>query len=174
VSFTFCAAVGIGNAGTVRVGRAVGAGDRAAARRAGFVALAAGAGFMAACACLFWTFPATLAGALSDRAEVVAASLPLIGVSAGFQISDGLPGVWSGILRGAGDTRYPFLAHLVGHYGVGLPVAVLLGIFLHLGVVGLWWGLCAGLTAVALALVTRFWKLSSRPIARVESPARAS
>jgi len=173
-SFTFCAALGIGNAGTVRVGWAVGAGDRAAARRAGFVALAAGAGFMSACACLFWVFPTTLAGALSDRADVVAVSVPLIGVAAVFQISDGLQAVGAGILRGAGDTGYPFLANLVGHYLVGLPVAILLGLFLHWGVVGLWWGLCAGLTAVALGLFARFWKLSSRPIARVESSWHAS
>ena len=129
---------------------------------------------MFGCACLFWIFPADLAGALSDRADVVAASVPLIGVAAVFQISDGLQGVGSGILRGAGDTRYPFFTHLVGHYFVGLPVAILLGIFLHWGVVGLWWGLCAGLTAVAIGLFARFWKLSSRPIDRVESPSHAS
>ena len=174
ISLTFCAALGIGSAGTVRVGWAVGAGDRAGARRAGFIALAAGAAFMSACACLFWIFPAGLAGALSDRAEVVAVAAPLIGVAAVFQVSDGLQGVGAGILRGAGDTRYPFFANLVGHYFVGLPVAVLLGVFLHRGVVGLWWGLCAGLTAVALGLFARFWKLSSRPIARVESWFHAS
>lgn len=168
-SFTFCAAVGIGSAGSVRVGWAVGAGDRGAARRSGLLALAAGAGFMCACACVFWVVPRPLVGALSDRAEVIAVAVPLIGVAAVFQISDGLQAVGAGILRGAGDTRYPFVANLVGHYLVGLPVAILLGLFLRQGVVGLWWGLCAGLTAVAIGLFLRFWKLSSRPIPRVES-----
>src|SRR5438067_534323 len=42
-SFTFCAALGVGNAGSVRVGWAIGARDRAAVRRAGLVAFITGA-----------------------------------------------------------------------------------------------------------------------------------
>jgi MATE family multidrug resistance protein len=171
-SLTFCAALGIGNAGSVRVGRAVGAGDHIAARRSGLVALASGAAFMSACACVFWIMPRGLANALSAREEVVAVAAPLIVVAAFFQISDGLQAVGAGVLRGAGDTRYPFIANLVGHYVVGLPIAIVLGILFHQGVVGLWWGLCCGLTTVAFALLSRFWKLSSRPIARVESVTR--
>jgi MATE family multidrug resistance protein len=37
-----------------------------------------------------------------------------------------------------------------------------------MGVNGLWWGLCAGLTAVAIALLTRFLRLSSREIVPLE------
>jgi MATE family multidrug resistance protein len=70
-------------------------------------------------------------------------------------------GVGAGVLRGAGETRFTFLANMVGHYGVGLPVALLLGFGLKLGVVGIWWGLCAGLTAVALALFWRFERQSA-------------
>jgi hypothetical protein len=33
---------------------------------------------------------------------------------------------------------------------------------------GIWWGLSVGLTAVAVALFARFWKLSSKEIAPVE------
>jgi len=85
-----------------------------------------------------------------------------------FQISDGVQAVGAGVLRGAGDTRFAFLANLVGHYAVGLPVAVALGLFAGRGVIGLWWGLCAGLTAVAVALLSRFLRLSSREIAPLE------
>ena len=56
----------------------------------------------------------------------------------------------------------------VGHYAVGLPVAVALGLLWGHGVIGLWWGLCAGLTAVAVALLSRFLRLSSREIAPLE------
>jgi MATE family multidrug resistance protein len=42
-------------------------------------------------------------------------------------------------------------------------VAVLLGVKGSLGVVGLWWGLSAGLTAVAVALFARFhWLTRTR------------
>ena len=45
-------------------------------------------------------------------------------------------------------------------------IGALLG--LGMGVIGLWWGLCAGLTAVAIALLARFLRLSSREIVPLE------
>ena len=174
-SFTFCAAVGVGMAGTVRVGWAIGARDTRAARRAGLTAFAGGAGIMSLAALCFWLLPGALARTLSDQPDVIAASVPLLAVCAVFQLSDGIQGVGAGVLRGAGDTRFAFVANLVGHYAVGLPVAIALGLRLGRGVIGLWWGLCAGLTAVAVALLTRFLRLSAREILPLEAhPAVAS
>jgi MATE family multidrug resistance protein len=172
-SFTFCAAVGVGMAGTVRVGWAVGARDTPAARRSGLTAFAGGAGIMSLSALCFWLAPGALARMLSDQPDVIAASIPLLGVCAVFQLSDGIQGVGAGVLRGAGDTRFPFLANLIGHYFIGLPVAIALGLWYGHGVIGLWWGLCAGLTAVAIALLTRFVRISSREIAPLEAHPRA-
>lgn len=173
-SFTFCAAVGVGQAGTVRVGWAVGARDTPAARRAGLIAFAGGAMIMGVAALLFWLIPGPLARMLSDQQDVIAASIPLLLVCAVFQLSDGIQGVGAGVLRGAGDTRFAFLANLGGHWLVGLPVAVFLGLHLGQGVIGLWWGLCAGLTAVAIALLTRFLRLSAREITPLEAHPRVA
>jgi MATE family multidrug resistance protein len=74
--------------------------------------------------------------------------------------------VAAGALRGAGDTRSTFIANLLGHYGLGVPVAVILAFGLGLGAVGLWLGLVAGLTAVAIGLSIRFVRLTRRPIER--------
>jgi MATE family multidrug resistance protein len=164
-SFSFNAAVGIGNAGSVRVGRAVGARDTPRARRSGLVAFLAGAGFMSLWALLFLLLPWPLVRAMTDQPEVLAAAVPLMRVAAVFQISDGVQGVGAGVLRGAGDTRFTFAANVLGHYGLGLPVAIALGFGLGEGITGLWWGLCAGLTAVAVGLFWRFVRISSRDIA---------
>jgi MATE family multidrug resistance protein len=164
-SFTFTAAVGIGQAGSVRVGWAVGAGDTGGARCAGLTAFAVGAGFMACAALAFVLFPGQLARAMSGDDGVVTAATPLLVVAAVFQISDATQAVGAGVLRGAGDTRFTFGANMVGHWLIGLPVAVGLGFALRLGVTGLWWGLCAGLSAVAAALLARFLWISSREIA---------
>ncbi|HEX8825372.1 MAG TPA: MATE family efflux transporter [Archangium sp.] len=160
-SLTFTVALGIGNAGSVRVGWAVGARNTPLARRSGMVAFASGAGFMSLCALLFALFPRQLADLMGTPAEVIPLLVPLLMVCAVFQISDGVQGVGAGVLRGAGETQFTFLANMVGHYVVGLPVALLLGFGLKLGVVGIWWGLCVGLTAVALALFWRFQRQSS-------------
>jgi multidrug resistance protein, MATE family len=171
-SFTFCAATGVGMAGTVRVGRAIGAGDTPGARRAGLSAFIVGAGVMGLCSFVFWLWPEAVARILSDSPEVISASVPLLAVCAVFQLSDGIQGVGSGVLRGAGDTRFAFLANVGGHYLVGLPLAVLLGLHLGKGVIGLWWGLCAGLTAVAAGLLTRFIHISSRELRPLEGHPR--
>jgi MATE family multidrug resistance protein len=164
-SFSFNGAVGIGNAGSVRVGWAVGAGDRSGVRRAGLTAFGLGAAFMSLWGLAFLLFPAAFARLMSDDAGLVAVAVPLLRVAGVFQLSDGVQAVGAGVLRGAGDTRFTFAANMLGHWGLGLPAALLLGLTLGLGVTGLWWGLCAGLTFVAVALFLRFRRLSAREIA---------
>ncbi|HYX92058.1 MAG TPA: MATE family efflux transporter, partial [Myxococcaceae bacterium] len=168
-SATFCAAVGVASAGAVRVGHAIGAADASRTRGAGVLAFAVGGSFMAFCAVAFLLWPRELASLLTDEPHLLAEAVPLLAVAAAFQISDGLQAVGAGVLRGAGDTRFAFLANLAGHYLVGLPIALVAGVLLEKGVVGLWYGLAAGLTAVALTLLVRFLRLSSRPIARIEA-----
>ena len=48
--------------------------------------------------------------------------------------------------------------NLVGHWVVGLPLGYLLCFSAGLGVVGLWWGLSAGLVICGLALLTVWMK----------------
>jgi multidrug resistance protein, MATE family len=163
-SLTFTFAAGLGNAASVRVGYAVGAHDTPLARRAGLLAFGIGAAFMGCMAVVFLAAPSALVGVMTNSKEVARLAIPLLGITALFQVSDGIQGVGAGVLRGAGDTHFTFVANVVGHWVIGLPVALLLGFVAHQGVFGIWWGLAAGLTAVAVALAWRFWRLSSREI----------
>jgi multidrug resistance protein, MATE family len=163
-SLTFTVAVGFGNAGSVRVGWAVGARDRKGARRAGLAAFGAGAAFMSIAALALFLFPGAIARLMTDDPAVVAAAVPLLRVAAVFQISDGVQGVGAGVLRGAGETRFTFAANMAGHWALGFPAAVLLGLSAGLGVTGLWWGFVLGLSAVGGALLVRFLRVSSREI----------
>jgi MATE family multidrug resistance protein len=163
-SFSFNAAVGIGNAGSVRVGWAVGSRDTPAARRAGLVAFGTGAALMSTWGLAFLLFPGVFARLMSSDPAVVAATTPLLRVAGIFQVSDGIQAVGAGVLRGAGDTRFTLWANLVGHWALGMPAALGLGLALGWGVTGLWWGLLIGLSAVALALFARFRLVSSREI----------
>ncbi len=166
-SITFTVTIGIGAAASVRVGHHVGRGDSAGARRAGFVALGAAAAFMSCSALTFLAVPRLLARALTDDPAVLVAAAPLIMIAAVFQLSDGTQAVAAGALRGAGDTRASLLANVVGHYFIGLPIAIVLGFTFRMGAPGLWWGLSAGLTAVAIGLTVRFARISSRALGRV-------
>jgi MATE family multidrug resistance protein len=165
-SFTFAMALGVGAAVAVRVGHAVGAEDHRLAWRRGAIGLSTGLVAMSLGAIVFLAIPAELARLFTSDQEVIAAAVPLIRIAAVFQLSDGAQAIAAGALRGAGDTRAAFVANLIGHYGVGLGISLALGFSLGMGAPGLWWGLSAGLTATALALVLRFRHLTSRPIAR--------
>lgn len=167
-SVPFSITLGLGATAAVRVGLAVGGGDHAAARKAGFTSLVLGAAVMSTSAALFVVAAGPLAGLFTDRHRVVAAAIPLVQIAAVFQLSDGAQAVAAGALRGAGDTRAAFVANLFGHYAVGLPVALVLAFSLDMGAPGLWWGLSAGLTGTAAALVARFVWLTARPIARAQ------
>ncbi|WP_163991754.1 MATE family efflux transporter [Pyxidicoccus caerfyrddinensis] len=168
-SVTFTVAMGIGNAGSVRVGWAVGAHNTPQARVSGFTAFAGGAGFMALGGLVFALFPHALAKLAGAPEDVFPLVVPLLMVSAVFQVFDGVQGVGAGVLRGAGDTRFTFIANMVGHYAIGLPLTLLLGFGLGLGVVGIWWGLCAGLVSVAVALLWRFNRLSAGTLRPLEA-----
>lgn len=166
-SFTFMGVLGMSGATSVRVGRAIGAGEADGPRRAGIVGVGLGALYMAGCGLIFLISPGPLARLFSADPAVLAVAEPLIRVAAAFQIFDGIQGVSSGALRGAADTRFASWMNVLCHWGVGLPCAVLFGLVLGHGVVGLWWGLSVGLLVVAAALSWRFWRISSRTIVAV-------
>ncbi|MDQ3301119.1 MAG: MATE family efflux transporter [Myxococcota bacterium] len=155
-SFTFSLALGIGAATSVRVGHAIGAGDVALARRRGVIGLTLGLAGMAGFAASFVIAPAMLASIFTDDDAIVIATVPLLQIAALFQLSDGAQAIAAGALRGLGDTRATFVGNLIGHYAIGLPIALGLAFGAGMGAPGLWWGLSAGLTVTALYLSARF------------------
>ncbi len=156
VSVSFMIPLGVASAAAVRVGRALGERDLAAARRAGWTALGVATLVMLASGLTFLVAPRPILRLFTDDATVIATGVVLLRVAAAFQLFDGVQVVATGVLRGTGDTRTPMLANLAGHWLLGLPVGALLCFRAGLGVIGLWLGLSVGLIVVALTLL-RVW-----------------
>ncbi|HEX5041469.1 MAG TPA: MATE family efflux transporter [Candidatus Polarisedimenticolaceae bacterium] len=154
-SLTFMVPLGISTAAAVRVGHAVGRGDPGAARRAAAAALVLGAGFMALCGAFFLAFPGALVRRYTADAPVVALAVLLLPIAGVFQVFDGLQVVAAGILRGLGHMRTAMVVNVLGFWGFGVPVSLFLAFRVGLGPVGLWWGLVAGLSGVAVVLLWR-------------------
>lgn len=174
-ALTFMMSVGIGVGATARVGHYVGAGQGLDARRVGFLAMGLGALVMSGSAVLFFVAAEPLAAAFAPvSAEVRQLATVLLRIAAVFALSDGAQAVAAGALRGAGDTRSTFLANVAGHGLIGAPIGYALGIGLGWGAVGYWWGLTAGLTATAIALIVRFHRLASQPILRADGSEEGS
>src|SRR5688500_9134950 len=166
-SLTFMVPLGLGAAAAVLVGQAVGRGDAAGARQASRAALVCGVAFMTASAIVMLLIPGTLARVYSKEADVLAAAVLLIPIAGVFQIFDGIQVVAVGVLRGIGDTRAPVVVNLLGFWMLGVPLSIYLGFRTPLAAAGLWWGLVAGLVAVAIFLLLRVRSRLSRALHRV-------
>jgi MATE family multidrug resistance protein len=166
-SFMFMVPLGIGSASSVLVGHAIGEQDMAHARRVAASALMVGTGYMVLSAVALLALPGVFARAYTSVPGVVAVAAVLMPIAGVFQVFDGLQVVSAGVLRGAGDTRAPLIANVLGFWLVGMPVSLWLGFRTGLGVVGLWWGFVAGLAAVAAFLVFRVRALLSSAVARI-------
>jgi MATE family multidrug resistance protein len=167
-SLTFMIPLGIGLAATVRVGLAAGAGDRIAARRAGFTAIAMAAIFMAGAALVLLLWPRQIASLwlpdIPANADVLALAVLYLHVAAAFQLVDGIQVSASMALRGLKDAHGPMWIAGGSYWLAGAPVSVLLGFGLHMQGLGIWIGLAFGLLVAAITLTTRFAILSKRSV----------
>ncbi|XP_057518883.1 protein DETOXIFICATION 16-like isoform X1 [Amaranthus tricolor] len=90
--------------------------------------------------------------AYSNEMEVVrylAAMMPLLSLT---NLLDGLACVLSGTARGCGWQKIGAYINLGSFYLVGLPAAILLAFFMHIGGKGLWLGIICALILQVLAL----------------------
>jgi MATE family multidrug resistance protein len=161
-SLTYMVPLGVSAAAAVSVGHAVGAGDGERARRAGWLALGLGTGFMLLAAVVFLVAPGPLIALYTRDAQVMAVGPSLLGLAAAFQIFDGIQTVSTGALRGLGETRMAMLANLIGYWVLGLPLGLTLCFVLHWGIYGLWIGLLLALIVIASTLLARWRRDSTR------------
>lgn len=160
-SLTFMVPLGIGQAATVRVGRAFGAQDRTGVAVAGWTGFVMAIAFMATMAFFMLVTPRLLVSAFLDvdapaNAEVVALAVTFLAFAGLFQVFDGAQAVGSGMLRGLNDTRVPMIYAAIGYWGVGLPLGTALAFRAGLGGAGIWIGLASGLAVVAVLMLVRW------------------
>lgn len=164
-ALSFMVPLGLGQAATVRVGRAVGRNDLQGIALAGWTAWGLGVGFMAAMALVMWIIPRDLMTLFLDdvpaNARVIELGVSFLVVAAAFQIVDGAQVVGAGMLRGLHDTRVPMLFALFGYWVAGLGVGVWLAFARGWQGVGIWTGLATGLGVVAALMIAR-WTMRVR------------
>ncbi len=152
---------GTAQAATIRVGFHHGAGDRLAAGRAGWVALAIGTGFMATTALAMTLVPTQLLRIYIDpaapaNAALIGFALQYLIWAAIFQLADGVQAVGAGALRGLQDTRVPMWIAIFSYWVPGFGLAIGLGFFTPLEGTGVWIGLATGLFFAAALLLWRW------------------
>ncbi|MEO5628954.1 MAG: MATE family efflux transporter [Thermomonas sp.] len=158
---------GVAEATTVRVGHALGRGDRAGVRRAAFAGLALVLCTQALSATVMLSANHAIAGLYTADATVAALAASLLLYAALFQFPDGVQVLSAGALRGLKDTRAPMWMAALAYWGIGMPVGAGLGLGLGgftpaMGPKGMWIGLTAGLSVAAFLLARRFLRSSLR------------
>lgn len=156
LSLSFMQAVGISIAASTLVGRYVGADEPDSVDRSFRSSIVIGLGLSGVIALLFIAVPGPLLRIFTDDPGVVSLGRPLLAIGALFQVFDFLAIVTEGALRGAGDTRWPFVVETALGWGFFVPLAYVLGVMLEGGLTGAWIGGLIYVIALALVLLRRF------------------
>jgi len=156
LSLSFMQASGIGIAISTLVGRYVGARDPDSVRKSYASAMWLATILGGTIGLLFLACPGLLLRAFTSDAEVLRLGGPLLAVGAVFQLFDAWAIVTDGALRGAGDTRLPFLMRFALAWLLFVPLAWLLGVYLEGGLFWAWIGASIYVVSVAGVLRWRF------------------
>jgi MATE family multidrug resistance protein len=146
---------GIAAAATIRVSYFYGKGDVPRMRHAVKVLIGLAIIFMSACAALFILGRNWLPHLYVTDVEVLTLAGPLLVIAGIFQLSDGIQVVSIAALRGLRDVTVPSLFIFISYWVIGLPLGYMLAFGLDMGAIGIWSGLCIGLTLTALATILR-------------------
>lgn len=152
ISFMF--PLGIGIATSTLVGNALGAGEVALAKELAYMALTVMLCVSTLCICPIlygWGhFFMTLFTSDEDVLSICRSTLKYVILSA---LVDGIQGVCSGILRGAGKQHIGAITNIVAFYFLGLPCAWWLCFRMNYGVHGLMGGILLGSSSQSLVLL---------------------
>ena len=158
---TFMVYLGLANAGTVRVGRAVGRMDNSGLKLASISVIILTIGAVLIVAFTFLSVPKPLlmlflSPSHVDTPSIILIGVPLLAIAAIFQIADGLQVVVLGLLRGLKDTAIPMVITTICYWGVGIPCSYLFGFVFNWGGKGIWFGLVIGLALASAFLSSRY------------------
>ncbi|QCW03145.1 MATE family efflux transporter [Natrinema pallidum] len=128
---------GLSLASSSLVGQHLGAGEETEAGAYGAGIIRLSAVIYTAVTVLVVLFARPIAGLFVTDPAAVAQAAVFVAVGALSSIGYGIDGAAAGALLGAGDTRWPFVASLLGRYAFALPAAAL-GLVTPLGIGGLY------------------------------------
>ena len=136
---SFMPAIGLSTAVTCLVGRYIGRGRPDIARKRAHLGFCLTAVYMLTCGIIFFWFRHQLIGFFSQDAEVIRLGGTLLVLAACWQFFDALFIIYSGALRGAGDTFVPAVALIVFNWSITITGGFLVAHFLpSWGAAGPW------------------------------------
>lgn len=136
------------------VGQSIGAGEPEEAWSYGWDIMAFSVAIHVLSGALAFAFARPIAGVFIDDPDTLALTANFVRVGAFGLVGFGIEGVATGVLRGSGETRWPFYAKFVGLYAVTIPIAYL-GVVTPLGITAIYAAYLLETTVPALVTVYR-------------------
>ena len=155
-SISYLPASGVAVAGTTLVGQAMGAGRKDLAQRFARMVAWMGIAIMTLGGAVLFAFAPQLIQIFSREPEVISLGAQVLRIVAFAEPLFGASIVASGALRGAGDSKGPFLISLATMWGVRITLSLLLAS--RLGLVGVWLAMAAELCARGLIFMVRLYR----------------
>jgi putative MATE family efflux protein len=147
---------GFSIAATTLVGQELGARRPDLARKATYVAFLFGLTLMSLMGAGLLLFNAQILSLFTEDARVIAAGTTVVATCALIQPSMAASFIFSGALRGAGDTRATLIITVCSVWALRLLAVYVLGVSLGLGLLGAWLGIGIDFTFRALLFWLRF------------------
>lgn len=161
-SLSFLPGYGFAIAAATMVGQSIGAGKYTRAKLENWEANRLAIVIMASMGIVFFFFPYLLLRAFTTDEAVIQLGTVFLKIVALLQIPLALTMVLAGSLRGAGDTRFIMGATIVGMWGVRVPMALIVTLWLHLSVFYVWTAMIVDWTLRMTLLLWRYrserWK----------------
>jgi putative MATE family efflux protein len=157
-SLSFLPGYGFAIAAATMVGQSIGAGKYTRAKLENWEANRLATAIMSLMGLVFFFFPYALLRAFTSDEAVIELGTLFLKIVALLQVPLALTMVLAGSLRGAGDTHFIMVATTVGMWVVRVPLALLAGVWLHLGIYYVWLAMIADWT---LRMVLMLWRYRS-------------
>lgn len=155
-SLSYMPAYGVAAAATTMVGQAMGAGRMDLAKRFSRLITYLGVAMMTAGGALLYGFAPNLIRLFSADPEVLGLGTKMLRIVAFAEPCFGMAIVVTGVLRGAGDTKAPFLISLFTMWGVRITLALTLSG--PMGLAGVWVAMAIELCIRGGLFVTRMYR----------------
>jgi MATE family multidrug resistance protein len=160
ISVSFLVGHGIGEGASILTGQAVGARQEGVARRVARRATYLCLGVMGACGLAFVFFGTQIIGFFRPGPEVLDTAVSLLLIAAAFQLFDAVVVVKTGVLNGAGDTRFVMFVGVAIAWTILVPFGYLLCNGAGYGAPGAWWAILLELLVLAAVLAWRWERRS--------------
>ena len=162
-AMAFMIPLSVAQACVIRVGRSAGADHLAGVKQYGNGGIWLGCLIVIPLTCGIWLFAEQLGFLFiqpDDKlsAQTIALIIPMLWITALFQLGDSLQAIITASLRGLNDTRMPALYGFICFWIISLGSGVVMAFWLGWGPVAVWAGLGLGLTLNAAILALRWWR----------------